>query len=170
MSDIFRFCQILSNIVQYCQILSNIVKFCSRGYFSSLFLSCIMIWGMIIYLLVLLRTSWYCQALQNTVQYWPILSSVPLVEILPLCPSCVFVTNFSAKLEYNNEYYLKNEGYLKNKDDCMILAICRSLFITCLLLATCYLFILAIQVFLNLAISCKKIASFRSCSATRSCC
>ena len=124
-----------------------------------------MIWGMIIYLLVLLRTSWYCQALQNTVQYWPILSSVPLVEILPLCPSCVFVTNFSAKLEYNNEYYLKNEGYLKNKDDCMILAICWSLFITCLLLlpvtcylllATCYLFILAIQIYLNLAISNKK--------------
>ena len=65
----------------------------------------------------------------------------------------------------------------------MILAICWSLFITCQLLGTCYLlpvichlflatcysFLFAIQIFLNLAISCKTIASFRSCSATRSC-
>ena len=43
--------------------------------------------------------------------------------------------------------------------------------VTCyLLLVICYLFLLSIQIYLNFAIFCKKIASFRSWSATCSCC
>ena len=64
-----------------------------------------------------------------------------------------------------------NTTAIMNKDF-MIHAICWLLFITCYLLLIIIWYLESdsmILAYLKLAISCKKIVSFRSCSATRSC-
>ena len=118
----------------------------------------------------------YCQIFSDFFQYYPILYKIVKYGL-------IFFNNLQMAISplsiLSCFYSLLATCYLLLVTCHLLLDNCYLLHVTCyMLLAICYLLLSdtcnlilfhMILGYLKLAISCKKIASFRSCSATRSC-